>query len=208
MKSVLIRVFWTVILLPPVLFVGILLSLLFYTCFNIFIDGTILFFSLYISWMFSKTRTTNPVATVGLCFIVSIIGFSILLSSQNCARCSTPAASVKQATGNIRAQAEIYFNNNQSSYEGVCTDNNVNELKKSIEGNQIIVEQKCFGPILKFFKPDFVANSYFNCNDSMEDYAVESYLPTTHEGSEFWCVDSKGFAGSINSSIGDNLKCQ
>lgn len=205
------RIFWTLVFLPPVLFVVIFFSLLFYICFNVFLHGLLFLFSLYVSFNFTKTRTKNPVAAIILSVVVvvvSVIGLGVLSASLNCARCSGPEVAIKQSTANIRSQAEMYFNNNQSSYLGVCQDKYVRQLAEHIESKQVVVEQKCVGPLLKILKPDFAANSYFNCNDSVESYAAESYLPTIQNGNEFWCVDSTGFAGAIENSMRDNLSCQ
>lgn len=204
-----LKQFLTTLAFTPISFVAIFLfSQLFYTCFNLTFLSIFLLIAVVCAWFLAKRFQIRWVSQILIFTIIPILSMLVLSSSLNCARCIGPGAIIKQAAGNIRSQAELYFNNNEDSYFGVCQDENINLLKGSIENQQIIVEQNCLGPLTKLFIPDFMAKSHVNCNDSTESYSLEAYLPTTENGTEFWCVDSTGFAGSINNSIGNNLKCE
>jgi len=120
-------------------------------------------------------------------------------------RIVTPDAVIKQNTSNMRSAAEFYYTKNDFSYAGACEDEMVKIFSRRIVDVVGEGKTRCHGPILKLFiEPDF-RHSYFSCNDSNGNFIVESYIPSDDS---FFCVDSIGFTGSINSSIGDNLKCQ
>src|SRR6185436_9452504 len=75
--------------------------------------------------LFNMTKKFNRGFTlIELLVVIAIIGIlsSVVLASLNTARNKGADAAVKSNLDNMRAQGEIYYDNNGNSYAGVCTD--------------------------------------------------------------------------------------
>ena len=201
------QVFTTVLFIPISFTVVFFLVQLLYKCLNEVLLSTLFIVAVICAWFLAKRFRIRWASQIAL-VIISVVALGIYSASQNCARCLGPGAEIKGSMTTVRNMAELYLNKNQLSYKAVCQHEDVLLLGESVKSKQIEVEQKCIGPLLKIIKPDFTANSFFNCNDSINSYAAEAYLPTPQNGTEFWCVDSTGFSGAIENSIGDVLSCQ
>ncbi len=119
---------------------------------------------------------------IELLVVIAIIGIlaAVVLASLNDARDSGTDASIKQSMGNVRSQAEIYYNQNNFSYSGVCANQQINTLEASIEainGSGSVV-----------------------CGESSTAWAMSSPLVGTASTS-YWCVDSTGAAGQETSAL-------
>ena len=84
----------------------------------------------------------------------------------------------------MRAQAELYYDNNNDRYDGLCFDSMVNDMIISVEMD---------------------SGNFVYCNDSKTEYAIESSLVTE---SMYWCIDSTGFSGKKAEKMKDDaLSC-
>lgn len=114
---------------------------------------------------------------IELLVVIAIIGIlaAVVLASLNDARDSGSDASIKQSMSSVRSQAEIIYNQNGFTYEGVCDDTQINSLEAAITETNGAGGQ--------------------HCNDSATAWVMSADLVSTTTA---WCVDSSGFAGEIS----------
>src|SRR3989344_6006391 len=65
---------------------------------------------------------------IELLVVVAIIGIlaSVVLASLTNARSKGADAAIRSAMSSVRAQAELYYENNGEDYTGICTENSIN----------------------------------------------------------------------------------
>lgn len=114
------------------------------------------------------------VVMVGIAF-VGILA-SVVLASLNSARDKGQDASTKSALTTARAQAELFYDSNFNSYEGVCNDLKVKTALSNAQNSQSVAPK---------------------CNDSSVYYAISAPLSS---GNHF-CVDSYGNSVTITSPL-------
>src|SRR5574344_1835843 len=68
---------------------------------------------------------------IELLVVIAIIGIlaSVVLASLNSARAKGADAAIKSNLANARAQAELYYDSNNASYDGVCDAGSTADLK-------------------------------------------------------------------------------
>ncbi|MEZ4211246.1 MAG: prepilin-type N-terminal cleavage/methylation domain-containing protein [Candidatus Paceibacterota bacterium] len=116
---------------------------------------------------------------IELLVVVAIIGIlsSIVLVSLNSARAKGRDASAKGSVSSIRAAAEIYYDTNNNSYNGMCDDSpDVIQLMDAAE-RQVGQAPEC----------------------ASDDFAYAVTVPLNAGDDKFFCVDSTGFAGDFTS---------
>jgi hypothetical protein len=94
-------------------------------------------------------------------------------------------ASLKSTLNNLRAQAELYYDNNNSSYTNVCTSK---EFDKSLMSLKSISSRKV----------------ETTCNSSATAYAVQASMNDTM----YYCVDSTGVAKNTTVRLGNATMCK
>jgi prepilin-type N-terminal cleavage/methylation domain-containing protein len=116
-------------------------------------------------------KFTKGFTLIELLVVIAIIGIlsSVVLASLNSARAKGSDAAVKANLANIRAQAEIVYDNSSNSYDTVCTDSTV---------AQAVTAANSAGS---------GDSGCFDDGDSWVAYANLKSAPAT-----FWCVDSTG----------------
>lgn len=74
---------------------------------------------------------------IELLVVIAIIGIlaSVVLASLNSARDKGADAAIKANLNNIRAQAEIVYDDNSNSYDSVCTDTSVSRAVTASSGS-------------------------------------------------------------------------
>lgn len=117
---------------------------------------------------------------IELLVVIAIIGIlsSVVLASLNTARNKGSDASVKSQLSSIRAEAEIVYDNSNYSYDTVCTDTKVVQLRNGAAS---------------------AGGGAGACFDSATAWAASSPLRT----SGHWCVDSTGVSTSTASAVTD-----
>jgi prepilin-type N-terminal cleavage/methylation domain-containing protein len=131
---------------------------------------------------------------IELLVVIAIIGIlaAVVLASLNDARDSGSDASIKQTMGNIRSQAEIFYNANAQTYEGICADTDILRLADSAAAGGLDAD----GAVTA---ADATASSGTEgvCHDDPNAWAVQVPLGTTGN----WCVDSTGSAMQTNTDL-------
>lgn len=129
--------------------------------------------------------TKRGFTLIELLVVIAIIGIlsSVVLASLNSARNKGSDANIKATLANARAQAELYYDNNGSSYLGVCTSaSGINNMKQGL------LNTSGAGNVV--------------CNDATTSWAMSALLKTS---ATYWCVDNTGTsttraAGAITTS--------
>ncbi|HYF29326.1 MAG TPA: type II secretion system protein [Candidatus Paceibacterota bacterium] len=136
---------------------------------------------------------------IELLVVIAIIGIlaSVVLASLNTARSRSEDAAVRTHLASTRAQAELYYDVNGFSYEGVCDDAPpIGEVKTIylVIANAIAVSGGTgigTGP---------TTATEGTCNDDVATWAAEAALKT----GGFYCVDNLGNAvTSTTALLGD-----
>ncbi len=106
---------------------------------------------------------------IELLVVIAIIGIlaSVVLASLNTARDKGEDAAARSNLNNIRAQAEIVYDNDSRTYANVCADTQV---------ARAVTEA------------DSLAGKNAECSDDPAGWAVQAELTTGN----FYCVDSSG----------------
>jgi prepilin-type N-terminal cleavage/methylation domain-containing protein len=114
---------------------------------------------------------------IELLVVIAIIGIlaSVVLASLNTARDKGANAAARSSLNNARAQAELYYDDNSSTYTTVCTagTNNISALLTGAS-DAVTANAVCFD----------VAGSWAASID-------------LNNSTEFYCVDSTGFGGDL-----------
>jgi|SRR3989344_3080032 len=124
---------------------------------------------------------------IELLVVVAIIGIlaSVVLASLNTARAKGADASIKANLANIRAQAELAYDEAvPNSYATVCTNATVAAAlaaAASASGGSSV------------------------CND--DDGAWAASVPLKTDATKFWCVDSLGTSKQAASALGTATVC-
>jgi hypothetical protein len=199
-------------LVPPILFGLLLISRLFYACYSEIIFLVLLALSVAlvkpIAAKFKPDSSFRRII-IALLFLITtpLIFLHIILGDlyfDSSTRNSGIDSTIVQYTNNLRAQAEVYYFNNNESYESVCS------TAEFVAANTFVTNWMgkksvgCFGPLLNQFNPSYLVDNPTTCNDSAEAYAVEAALPQTEK---YYCVDSSGQAIRSEISIGSKLQC-
>lgn len=115
---------------------------------------------------------------IELLVVIAIIGIlaSVVLASLNSARAKGANAAVKANLTGIRAQAEIFYDDNASVYTGVCANAQV--------ASALAAAATAGGGT--------AGTATNDCNDSAGAWAAYSVLKATEGTFTTWCVDSTG----------------
>ena len=140
-----------------------------------------------------KNMLQRGFTLIELLVVIAIIGIlaAVVIGSLNDARSSGQNASIQQSMANIRAQAELVYNNDGYSYSNVCSTARVTDL---INASLEVINGDAIGgdataPANHATDP---TGRDASCHDNDVAYAVATPLAG---GTGFWCVDSTGFSG-------------
>lgn len=157
--------------------------------------GLILLYRGYVIWRRERnfSRISIFFELIGVTIVLGLI-VSIFLAQFNSARNKGPNAAVMSSVNNVRAQAELYLDIN-NSYEGVCIDSEgvvqiIRSLKENIYNRGLLCSR---------IPPEV------ECSTEEKSFAVSAKLPHQDAGN-YYCVDSTGFAGVTETPVGET-KC-
>lgn len=125
---------------------------------------------------------------IELLVVVAIIGIlaSVVLASLNTARSKGADAAVKANLANVRAQAEIIYDDG-GDYDAVCGANSV--VQNTTIVSAISAANTASGGTAVCGKP---------ASGAADAWAISSPLKTT---GKFWCVDSTGASKEVGANI-------
>ena len=147
----------------------------------------------------------NPVARgftlIELLVVIAIIGIlsSVVLASLNTARNRGADSSIKSNLANSRSEAELYYDTNNMSYEGVCATTGANRIGDSVNA----AENAYDGSPTAY--ADGTASTWQTgqCHDSTNAWAAWVPLKASASGSIVaFCVDSTGVAKQVTAVLG------
>lgn len=129
-----------------------------------------------------KNTLRRGFTLIELLVVIAIIGIlaSVVLASLNSARDKGEDAAIKSNLNNLRAQAELSYDERSRSYGYVCDD--AATLVSAIES---------YGG---------------NCENTESGWAASA--PLNSAGSAYWCVDYRGVSASTSAALAsDDITC-
>ncbi|MEX2013981.1 MAG: type II secretion system protein [Parcubacteria group bacterium] len=113
---------------------------------------------------------------IELLVVIAIIGIlsSVVLASLNTARGKGNNAKTKAQLSGARAAAEIFYDNTNSSYAGLCTSGGTNPMTPYLTVS------------------NYPGTVTITCNANATNYAMSVPLFVAEGTSLHWCIDSFG----------------
>mgnify|MGYP003394687301 FL=1 len=148
----------------------------------------------------------NGFTLIELLIVIAIIGIlsSVVLASLNTARGKGANAAVKSNLNNIRAQAELVYDNNGGSYtsaQDICTETTI---AKATEAARVASGAASVVNVVGTAQ----TSTTVNCHSATGAWAISSPLKVTEGTSVYWCVDSQGTSvGRVNLLGGGATVC-
>jgi len=152
---------------------------------------------------------------IELLVVIAIIGIlaSVVLASLNSARSKGADAAIKSGLANARAQAELFYDANGSSYDG--TGGTVDDVcgSDALAGTTagiyplILGAATAAGLTAVVVDGAAVTTSPYsaNCNSSASAWAAS--VPMKATAGAFWCVDSTGKSASSSQLTAGTTAC-
>ncbi|MEN9614031.1 MAG: hypothetical protein RLZZ347_338 [Candidatus Parcubacteria bacterium] len=146
---------------------------------------------------------------IELLVVIAIIGIlsSVVLASLNTARSKGADAAVKANLANARAQAELFYDSNASSYMGtaasatdVCSSLGLVLGVKGIFTN-VAAAASTTGATIDSTAAGTGSATTAQCHATASNWAALAPL----KSSGFWCVDNTGASKAEPSSLGANV---
>jgi prepilin-type N-terminal cleavage/methylation domain-containing protein len=132
---------------------------------------------------------------IELLVVIAIIGIlaSVVLASLNSARDKGADAAIKSNLNNARAQAELFYDNNNRTYTTVCTASTggiATMLSGAASAGGWTVATSGAGD-----------GTHVTCHQAAATWVVSAPLKST---SAYYCVDSTGKATTTTSALGSS----
>jgi type IV pilus assembly protein PilE len=144
---------------------------------------------------------------IELLVVIAIIGIlsSVVLASLNTARGKGADASVKSNLSNVRAQAEILYDNN-GCYSNTSTCSTGATVSSCSAANTIFVNTNVSAQITAA-QTSGGGTAVCNTSAGATAWAASTQLKTTNvinssSGTDYWCVDSAGASKIEDAALG------
>ena len=128
-------------------------------------------------------KFTKGFTLIELLVVIAIIGLlsAVVLASLNTARGKGADAAIKSNLNNARAQAELYYNYNDTySYAGVCA-----AASSAPQGGILTMKNGAVS----------AGSGAVACNDTATAWAMSAQMKS--DPAKYFCVDSTGKVGSV-----------
>jgi prepilin-type N-terminal cleavage/methylation domain-containing protein len=146
----------------------------------------------YIGYKFILIIMKKGFTLIELLVVIAIIGMlsSIVLSQLNNTRRKGANAAVKNNLANLRPQAELFYEGNSNSYNGLCNNTN-------------------FGRNFDAASQAGAGNTSSDlCYNNATTWVASVPLKVAEGTSNFWCVDSAGSSkGHANQLVANATVC-
>lgn len=141
-----------------------------------------------------KMRLNRGFTLIELLVVISIIGIlsSVVLASLNTARGKGADAAAKSNLNNIRAQAELVYDDNSSSYASVCANANVMKGMTGAATAQGLTWTSTASNLVTV-----------SCTNAATTWAAWVNLAKGSTPTNYWCVDNTGT--SIQKTLAPSL---
>jgi prepilin-type N-terminal cleavage/methylation domain-containing protein len=143
---------------------------------------------------------------IELLVVIAIIGIlaSVVLASLNSARTKGADAAIKSNLANMRAQAEIYYDDHGSSYG---TASNCSITSAGVASN-------CTGNVTESLVQALTAaasaagaTAYANVSNTAGSEGWAAFTALKSDGAGVYCVDSTGFSGVSTATQASATSC-
>ena len=143
-----------------------------------------------------RNRLNRGFTLIELLVVIAIIGIlsSVVLASLNTARGKGANAAIKSNLNNMRAQAELVYDNaSPNTYANVCGDPNIIKALAAAAsaGGATVGATDAAGTL-----------TVAVCQDTGAAWAVQAPLKVLEGLNTHWCVDSTGSSKAVASNIG------
>ena len=123
---------------------------------------------------------------IELLVVIAIIGIlsSVVLASLNSARAKGSNAAVKAGLSSIRSEASLFYDDNQQSYSGVCSNEKIASMLENASST---------------------GGGMMDCKEDADSWAAFAQLKIADsDGFDYWCVDSFGNSKAIATATPDD----
>ncbi len=143
---------------------------------------------------------------IELLVVIAIIGIlsAVVLSALGTARNKSADAAVKSNLSSARAEAELFFENNNYSYDTVCGTSGTNKI-----GDNVNAAERAYtgGSVTTYADATNATWNTAQCHDTAGSWAATVPLKASTSGTpSMWCVDSAGTA-KVTTSLLSSTVC-
>jgi prepilin-type N-terminal cleavage/methylation domain-containing protein len=135
-------------------------------------------------------KTNRGFTLIELLVVIAIIGIlsAVVLASLNSARGKGANAAIKSNLANLRAGAEMFYDDAPGSYVGVCDSNQFTTASSSIVSAGVA--------------------SGLVCVDAIDSWSASAQLKVAEGANTHYCVGSSGASKLTSSAVASSTSCQ
>jgi prepilin-type N-terminal cleavage/methylation domain-containing protein len=151
---------------------------------------------------------------IELLVVIAIIGIlsAVVLASLNTARAKGADANIKSNLANMRSQSEIFYDDNNKNYTGLCSSDNAKAQMDAANLTAGIVTTDV-PPVPATVSNDLATAGSVNqsvCHEAVDGSAWAANVPLKTDSANSWCVDSTGISKELTGGylVSNSTNCQ